>query len=87
MKTIWQYFYNIAVSFDLMLNCFLGGDPRETVSKRMSRAKVKRPNNIFINFLSMCIDVLFLFVGETNHVDKALRNKSKAKEIWDWNKK
>ena len=86
-KYVWQYFYNLAVAFDQLSNSVLAGDPDETVSRRVARAKGSRPNNVAIVGLAWFIDGIFLLVGETRHVEKAGQGKTKAKEIWNWNKK
>lgn len=36
-----RYFWNLLLSLDEMANAFAGGDPRETISSRASKARMK----------------------------------------------
>ena len=87
MKTVLQYMFNLAVAYDQLMNTYLGGNPDETLSHRISRARGSRPNNIALAIAAYVINVLFLCVGETDHIKKSQNRKTGAKEVWDWNKK
>ena len=36
-----QYFWNILISIDQLLNTLIGGDPDETISSRCGKRKIK----------------------------------------------
>lgn len=85
-RNIWQYLFNIAVSLDQLLNTILGGDPDETLSRRTARARKTRPSNIALAIFTYGVNIMFLLLGETDHIKKSLQKKTGAKEVWDWTK-
>ena len=84
---ILQYIFNILVSLDQLLNTSLGGNPDETLSHRIARARVSRKNNAALAVMAYSINLIFLMAGQTDHIKKSLTKKTGAKEIWDWTKK
>lgn len=87
MRLFLQYIFNIAVSLDQLVNTILGGDPDETLSRRISRARGSRPNNWGLAFSAHIINFLFLLIGQTDHIKKSGEKKTGAKEVWNWNKR
>ena len=59
LKVFLQYIFNLAVSLDQLVNTILGGDPDETLSRRIARARGNRPNNWVLACTAYTINFLF----------------------------
>lgn len=65
-----QYFLNILVAFDRMLNTLLGGNPDQSISQRLWK---EYPNSI----LRQIVDFLF----GNNHCEDAVIKDDDVKEV------
>jgi hypothetical protein len=86
---IWQFLKNGALWADKGVNLFTGGDPNETFSKRLGRARRAgaKPACFVCSFLTALFNPIALVKGNTvqNHCEYALTpGPSIAAEIWHW---
>jgi hypothetical protein len=84
---LYQYIYNLALSFDQFVNTILLGDPDESISGRCGRAIESGHPKWFVLPLAFLIDLLFLMVfGEEDHVKNAIEPEEQPheKELWSW---
>lgn len=89
-KQIKQYLYNLALSFDQLLNAILLGDPDESISGRCGRAVASGKPKFFVKPMAKIVDFIFLILfKEKDHVKNAIEPEEfpHEKELWSWIKK
>lgn len=79
-----QYFYNLGVWFSQTISVWLGGHPDESISERVARAYLYKPESFF-KYLKQAIDVIvYMLIQEKNHTINSLNGEARAKEVWNW---
>jgi hypothetical protein len=82
-----KYLYNLALSFDQMVNAILLGDPDESISGRCGRAILSGQPKWWVVPLANHIDWMFLVLfKEQNHVLNAVEYEENPheKQLWEW---
>jgi len=67
-----QYFWNIIISLDQLVNTFCGGNPDETMSSRMGRNIVRGDNGKFNWRVTVCKLLSWLDPRKGNHCEKSI---------------
>ena len=74
-----DYFYNILIGVDQLVNCFLGGYPDETISSRAYRLSLKSKFGLLLkNF----IDFLFSPWG-SNHCKSSYESELERNHLFE----
>lgn len=87
MNLLLKYLYNLALGLDQFLNVILLGDPDESLSGRMGRAKLSGRPKWFVPPIVWINDKIWLLLaGEVDHSINAVEpeERPKEKEIWSW---
>ena len=75
-----NYFWQLLIAIDQLLNTLLGGWADETLSSRAYR-KAKYSKNPFWKVAKISIDFIFALVGDFNHCEEAFINESKRMHL------
>ncbi len=81
-----QYIYNFFLALDQMINAILLGDPDESLSGRLGRAKLSRKPKFWVGPMIDINDFLWwTFTGELQHSINAVeKEETFDKELWKW---
>lgn len=71
-----RWIINVLIALDRLVNALLGGDPRETLSSRMGKARERCPVCYWI-----CRGLHWL---DPSHCDDARNDDAGDRAIWRW---
>ena len=86
MKFLYQYFFNLALSYDQWINAILLGDPDDSISGRCGRAMKSGKPKWWVPYLASHVDWIFLtFFNQIDHCLDSIEDGEKyEKELWKW---
>ena len=81
IKALIQFFLNLLILADHALNTSLLGNPEETLSARIARARVA--GHYWATIGCKCLSLMFFFM-KRDHCTWALEKGTVDQEIWHW---
>jgi len=82
-----QLLYNLGLGLDQFTNVLLLGDPDESLSGRLGRAKLSGRPKYWVEPMAKVNDKIWKFVtGEENHCVNSVEPEERPfeKELWSW---
>lgn len=82
VKLLSAYLLNILIAIDQLFNTLLLGDPDETLSSRVGKAR--RGGSRFGTFLANAIDLLFFWQQNPGHCERSIEYDEGGRQISRW---